>query len=773
MCIFLKHSIKYLILVLYSLLFVQVNAQVRKGEWVTLSNVNCKYFEPYYEPGFTATWSGECMDGVANGSGILKKYINGTLNGTYEGPIDKGHIQGKGKYTNKNGEIMEGLFDDGELNGQGTRSGKNINGLYNYTGNLVHYYMHGDGKMEYPNGEFFEGKFNMNRPYTGIYTTIKGEKKYFERGIPVNKLSNQTSSSYNPPIGTQQKEFFDENWVRCDKNKAKYYRLITYKSPQWPDNKVVDYYISGKIQSIFYPIYIDFDDDYMIFCEGEALFYHENGQISQKSVRYGTSFRDTTLMYNENGNRIGEIIYETPGGASQTIVYDNTGNKVRSFKSDEYGNLIGNVKEYESDGSEVEVKSWYFAGEPSNWVSSDDDSKSYIDKKGNLRLETKKNGFTYSRRVKFSIDQTKDYMIESIVEQVDANDEKPYGIIFGFKDWDNYFKFLISGNQYYGFFATSKGIENSIIPFKRSTAINFGDSSNRIQIWKRGNEFYFAINGTLVDKCDAYRFEGDEMGFAVIGKGEFSIDNLIVRQYSKSTPTDQKQSVSQQESSTTASNQSSRDEISIDGSGTGFFIDKRGYLATNYHVTKDSKNIFVCIQKEGVWESYHAIIVKSDPTNDLSIIRIDDPAYEQFASLPYNFVTDVEDIAADIYTLGYPQVHVMGSDVKYTAGSINSKTGFQGDPTHYQISAHIDHGNSGGPMFNAKGAIVGITDGGLDKAKFGDVNYAIKSSYLKSLVDALPIKLNLPSDKSIESLSRVEQIKVLSKYTALLLIDLP
>ena len=104
---------------------------------------------------------------------------------------------------------------------------------------------------------------------------------------------------------------------------------------------------------------------------------------------------------------------------------------------------------------------------------------------------------------------------------------------------------------------------------------------------------------------------------------------------------------------------------------------------------------------------------------------------------------------------------------------INSKSGVQGDPTHYQISAHIDHGNSGGPMFNSKGTIIGITDSGLNKAEYGDVNYAIKSSYLKSLVDALPVKLDLPHDTSIEKLSRVEQIKVLSKYTALILIDLP
>lgn len=219
--------------------------------------------------------------------------------------------------------------------------------------------------------------------------------------------------------------------------------------------------------------------------------------------------------------------------------------------------------------------------------------------------------------------------------------------------------------------------------------------------------------------------------------------------------------------------QGSETGSSIDVSGTGFIIDKRGFLATNHHVTKGAKEIYACLQQDGIWKSYHAVIVKNDPTNDLSIIKIDDMEFSQFTSLPYNFTVEVQDVASEIYTLGYPQVQIMGTEVKYTSGTINSKSGIQDDPTHYQISAHIDHGNSGGPMFNTKGQIVGITDSGLNKSEYGDVNYAIKSSYLKSLVDSLPVKLELPHDNSIEKLSRVEQIKILSKYTALILIDLP
>ena len=235
------------------------------------------------------------------------------------------------------------------------------------------------------------------------------------------------------------------------------------------------------------------------------------------------------------------------------------------------------------------------------------------------------------------------------------------------------------------------------------------------------------------------------------------------------------QSLKGEESNTNSQikSQGNDNEVSIDASGSGFLIDKRGYLATNHHVTEGAKDIFVCLSKDGEWSSYHATIIKNDLINDLSIIKIDDEDFKPYSSLPYNFSTEIEDVASDIYVLGYPRVTVMGTDIKYTTGTINSKTGIQGDPTHYQISAHTDHGNSGGPLFNAKGTIIGITDSGLNKAEYGDVNYAIKSSYLKSLIDALPVKLELPHDNSIEKLSRVEQIKILSKYTALILVDLP
>ncbi len=74
----------------------------------------------------------------------------------------------------------------------------------------------------------------------------------------------------------------------------------------------------------------------------------------------------------------------------------------------------------------------------------------------------------------------------------------------------------------------------------------------------------------------------------------------------------------------------------------------------------------------------------------------------------------------------------MGNEIKFTDGKISSKSGFQGDITTYQISVPIQPGNSGGPLFDEKGNLVGITSSGVNKQLADNANYAIKTSYLVS-----------------------------------------
>ena len=757
--------------ILALLLFVSlsINAQ---SKWVKVTNQECTYYEPYYEEGFTATWDGGISNGKANGVGTLEKFQNGRRYGIYKGQIIDGQLQGHAIYTyyQEDGgkRVFDGFFENGELFGKGSRVDYYPNGQqFHYNGQFVNYVMHGMGYAKYPDGTTFEGLFFMGNPFTGKAKTSINTIWYYQ-GSTTDKNTKTTVETYSPQLLTQQTEYFDENWKRCGLNNAKYYRLITYKSHNRPQGIVKDFYISGKLQSEFYAIYINYDDDHLNFNTGETKWYYENGQLSRKCTYKNNIIIGEDINYYDNGKNASITTYDNNGVITSYKSWHRSGNPsiIANYQN---GRLVDDrYTEFDENGVACQVMREDFNLNKQVWESEDNNAKSQVIAQNSLTF-TGKLPHSMIRTNYIKVNQDQDFSIEgNVVLLEDKNNTAGYGLVLGFKDWDNCLYFIVSGGGQYKIQNTYEGINIPIRDWNSSTAINKGIAQNLLKVMKIGNHMIFSINGTMVEKIDAPLLRGGYYGMLIGGKGNFALENLTYKEYLANTPI-----ASRTQTQDVKISENSSNEVSIDGNGTGFFIDKRGYLATNHHVTEGAKGIYVCIQKEGVWSSYHAIVVKNDPTNDLSIIRIDDPEFEQFSNLPYNFTTEVEDIASDIYTLGYPKVQVMGSDVKYTAGTINSKTGIQGDPTHYQISAHIDHGNSGGPMFNSKGSIIGITDSGLNKAEFGDVNYAIKSSYLKSLVDALPMKLYLPNDKSIGTLSRVEQIKILSKYTALILVDLP
>ena len=151
----------------------------------------------------------------------------------------------------------------------------------------------------------------------------------------------------------------------------------------------------------------------------------------------------------------------------------------------------------------------------------------------------------------------------------------------------------------------------------------------------------------------------------------------------------------------------------------------------------------------------------------MAIIKIEDDKFKPYIKLPYSFKSTISDVGSNVFALGYPMaLTVMGEEVKFTDGKISSKTGFQGDITTYQISVPVQPGNSGGPLFDYDGNIIGIVNAKIMAAD--NVSYAIKLTYLKNLIDVIPDKLILPSDISISQKTLTEKIKVLSNYVVLI-----
>jgi S1-C subfamily serine protease len=204
------------------------------------------------------------------------------------------------------------------------------------------------------------------------------------------------------------------------------------------------------------------------------------------------------------------------------------------------------------------------------------------------------------------------------------------------------------------------------------------------------------------------------------------------------------------------------------GNGSGLIISKSGYIVTNNHVIEDADDIEVEFIINDKVQKFNAEIVQVDKQNDLAIIKIFDMNFDGLDDLPYNFKSSSSDVGTKIYAYGYPMaLSIMGKEIKVTDGIISSKTGFNGNITTYQITAPIQGGNSGGPLFDDKGNFLGINSSGIRKDIADNVGYTIKSSYVLNLLDVLPQTIALPSSTKLQSLPLTEQVKEITKYVVL------
>lgn len=193
-------------------------------------------------------------------------------------------------------------------------------------------------------------------------------------------------------------------------------------------------------------------------------------------------------------------------------------------------------------------------------------------------------------------------------------------------------------------------------------------------------------------------------------------------------------------------------------SGSGFAL-KNGYIVTNYHVIDGAASISIKGIKGDFTKSYSATVIGSDKNNDLALLKINEPNFIGFGSLPYSISSTSAEVGEDIFVLGYPLTSTMGDEIKLTTGIISSKTGFQGDVSLYQISAPIQPGNSGGPLFDKKGNIIGVVS--AKHAGAENVGYAIKASYLRNLIESCVSSSSsiIPANNTVSTLPLTGKVK--------------
>jgi len=211
-----------------------------------------------------------------------------------------------------------------------------------------------------------------------------------------------------------------------------------------------------------------------------------------------------------------------------------------------------------------------------------------------------------------------------------------------------------------------------------------------------------------------------------------------------------------------------KDKLILLGSGTGFYVSEDGYLITNYHVVHGCKEIR--------HNKKNLEMIITDPVTDIAVLKSDSP--------PPNYIPlSISDAlrADEIYVIGYPYGKGISSESKTTKGIVSSLQGAENNYAEFQIDAAIQPGNSGGPIVNEDGFLVGIVVSGVNYLYVieelnsmqppQNFNFGIKVSMLKNILDSNEIKYTIGNTSLFESffsLNSNEKIKNSINSTAYL-----
>jgi TPR repeat protein len=169
-------------------------------------------------------------------------------------------------------------------------------------------------------------------------------------------------------------------------------------------------------------------------------------------------------------------------------------------------------------------------------------------------------------------------------------------------------------------------------------------------------------------------------------------------------------------------------------SGSGAIVSAQGHVLTAAHVVADAATLRV-VTAQGTWP---ATVLRIDESNDVAILKISGGSYVPLPVAPSRWVR----LGQTVATIGFPNVGIQGFSPKVTRGEISSLNGIADDPRSWQISVPVQPGNSGGPLLDEHGNLIGIVVSklGLKAAQAtGDipqnVNYAVKSAYALALLE--------------------------------------
>jgi hypothetical protein len=196
--------------------------------------------------------------------------------------------------------------------------------------------------------------------------------------------------------------------------------------------------------------------------------------------------------------------------------------------------------------------------------------------------------------------------------------------------------------------------------------------------------------------------------------------------------------------------------------GSGIVITRDGLILTNEHVVRQCDTLQVVLDST---RTVKAALKAADAARDLALLAVE----ESFPLAAPVRKDAAPRLGEPVAVVGYPLVQVLSAQPNVSFGSVNSTVGVRGNPAQMQIDVPIQRGNSGGPVFDSAGNVIGIVVSKLDALKLaqrtGDlpqnINFAIRGDVVRSFLEAQGVDFTASS-----SSARLENTEIARRGTA-------
>ena len=664
-----------------------------------------------------AQYEGEWKDDKKHGQGTYTSAEGEKYVGEYKN--DKMH--GQGTYTFADGDKYIGGFKDDKKHGQGTYTSAEGE---KYVGEYKNDKMHGQGTLTLTEGDKYVGGFKDDAMHgQGTITSVDGRilQGQFKDGEWING-KEYAAGEYNPSseisslptcLGSPQSEgsghiFWDNcigtyNWTKGDFKGAQY-------EGEWKDDKK---HGQGTIAFAEGDTYVgEFKNDNF---HGHGTRNFANGD------KYVGEYKNDKM----HGHGIGTF---ANGNQYEGEWKDNerNGQGVFIFGKGEWegDKYVGKIKDNKKHGQGT-----YFWADGEVW-------------QGQFKDDEWINGKKYAAgEYNFSSD------VSSLPTCKDSPQTEGSGHIF----WDNcigtynWTKGDFKGVTYLGewkddtkhgqgTYTTPEG-DKYVGEFKYGARDGQGTYTFGKGEWE-GDIYVGAFKDSNMHGQGTYTFADGE-----VWQGQFKDDEWI---------NGKKYAAGEYNPSIEENNNNKQNidpnKIINAASGSGFIISSSGHVITNNHVIEGCNE--VKIHYNG--EKYKASIIAKDDYNDIALLKANFTP-----SIIFSIKNGNAELLEDIYVAGYPFGDFFNSSVKITKGIVSSLSGFKNNFSNMQIDAALQPGNSGGPVIDYKGNVVGVAVAKLDLSTMVEIfdsvpentNFAIKSSVVLNFLNANGIQTKKASEK--------------------------